>query len=138
MQVNNGAKDVYFNNLILDNVHGNHSSTFKLFIKFENGSTFIDDLKSMTTYFTGDLTQINMNENDKQIYVENYLYDTLAFPSDQYRYAQSRNQNGSWTTGYIILSQTMPVTNNNYAIFDMIDNSFVVKEGGVISEKARI
>ena len=138
IQVNNGAKDVYFNNLILDNVYGNHSSTFKPFIKFENGSTVIDDLKSMTTYFTGNLTQINMNENDKQIYVENYLYDTLAFPSDQYRYAQLRNQNGSWTIGYIILSQTMPVTNNNYAIFDMRDNSFVVKEGGAISEKAQI
>ncbi|MDR1782040.1 MAG: hypothetical protein LBR40_03475, partial [Bacilli bacterium] len=100
IQVNNSSRAVYFNNLSLDNVKSGNSASGGSnypFIKIEDGSTVTSELNQVSVYFTGDLTFANMDDQYKKIWIQNYKYDTVAFPSDVYRYAQLRNQNGSWT-----------------------------------------
>ncbi|MDR3214966.1 MAG: Ig-like domain-containing protein [Bacilli bacterium] len=139
VQTNNAATNVYFNNLSLDTVTSGNSSSGGSnypFIKIENGST--GDQSTVKVFFTGTLSFSNMADQYKTIWIENYRYDTVAFPEEVYRYAQLRNQNGTWTTNYIALKALMPDTSNQYAIFDLEDNSFVVKKGDAISESNQV
>ncbi|MFV0479237.1 MAG: hypothetical protein ACK5LZ_01500 [Anaerorhabdus sp.] len=130
IQVNNGASQIYFNNFEVDTTNWNAFASNSPFIKIESGATYPDALPNTSAFFTGELTFKNMTDGQKQVYIESYQYNTLAFPSDQYRYAQLKTMNGSATTGYILLSQSMPTLNQNYALFDLKDHSFVILDQG--------
>ena len=133
IQVTNGGKNIYFNNLKLDTVKGSQA-----FIKVENGSSNDDALPFTSVHFTNGLTFTNMSENEKRIYIESYIYSTFAFPAEIYRYAQLRNQNGSWTNNFIVLSSTMPASSTQYAILDLKDNTFIVKMGDPLTAQQQI
>ena len=133
IQVTNGGKNIYFNNLKLDTVKGSQA-----FIKIENGTSNDDALPYTSVHFTNGLSFANMTENEKRIYIESYIYSALAFPSEIYRYAQLKNENGSTTTNFIALSASMPTSSNQYAIFDLKDNTFVVKKGDSLTTKQQI
>lgn len=138
IQINNSSRNIYFNNIKFDNVIGNHDSTNKPFIKIEDGATYTDNISLTSVFFTGIMDFINMSEVNKSIYVESYKYDTIAFPSDIFRYAQLRNENGSWINNYIGLQSSIPVSASDYAIFDLADNTFVIKKDDTLAEDVQI
>ncbi|UAL08181.1 MAG: InlB B-repeat-containing protein [Candidatus Methanogranum gryphiswaldense] len=128
IQVNNSSSNVYFNNLTLNNVHDTQG-----FIKVEDGTSG-NPLTVTSIFITGTLSFVGMTEIEKTIFVESYYYDTVAFPSSLYRYAQVNNQNGSFNPSipYILLSTTLPDSIEGYAIFDLKDNTFIVKDGDTL------
>ena len=127
IQVNNSSENIYFNNLTLNEVHGSQG-----FIKVEDGSTYTDyNIESV--FFTGKLVFSNMTNNDEAIYIQDYKYNAIAFPSGVYRYAQLNNS----SSGCIVLSSDMPDA-NNYVIFDLKDNTFVVEKDITLSEEKQI
>ncbi|MDR0880222.1 MAG: cell wall-binding repeat-containing protein [Clostridioides sp.] len=139
IQVNNGSENIYFNDLSLDSVEGGANYVGGVsypFIKIEDGSSGTHS--NVGVFFTGSLNFSNMDDKFKNVWIENYMYDTVAFPSETYRYAQLRNKNGSWTTNYIGLNKLIPATATDYAIFDLKDNTFVVKKGDSKTESQQI
>jgi uncharacterized repeat protein (TIGR02543 family) len=129
IQVNNCSRNVYFNDLTLDGVHGTQG-----FIKVEDGTTVTDNLSKTSVFFTGTLNLNNMTDSEKGIYVQDYKYDTVVFPNDLCRYAKlSKVSNGC-----IVLSNTMPVSSNSYIIFDLKDNTFVVKKNDTLTGEEQI
>ncbi len=132
-QVNNSSYNVYFNDLNLDDVYNAQG-----FIKVEDGTTVTTGLENMSVFFTGTLNFENMTDIEKTIYIQDNVYDVVAFPSDIYRYVQVKDQNGSSSSSYITISSYMPSSVNQYAIFDLKDNTFIVKDGDTLTDQQQV
>lgn len=133
LQVNNSSFNVYFNNLDLDDVYDTQG-----FVKVEDGTTVTTGLMNTSVFFTGTLNFENMADSEKTIYVQSYVYNTVAFPSDMYRYVQVKNQNGSSYSPYITVSNYIPASISGYAIFDLKDNTFIVKDGDTLTGQQQV
>lgn len=124
----------YFKNITIDGV-GSHSLSES--IKVEHMETIHGvDLQNNWGVFTGTIT-LPGDANHNHFYIQDFAYDQVRVPTE-YRYAMYRLNNGTRFSSAIQVYKNIPTVSTDYAVLDLWDNAWVVRDNGTTSINSQL